>query len=307
MTSEVEVREFNGFVYKRKKLPEDGETDQTKDSVNKESIQESGEPSVVDDSIQVEASYQDTEYLDTVVLDDSIDVSSILEEDVLQDIESILMKPKRKRSSMYSKPSIPESVDPSNYYQLINPELPELVKLKQLFTWLLKTKSKTFPNPINFNPNSTDPIIKAIQQDLLGFEFNLPNEHKELGPNPKNEELRDRILLFKTQIERYDQEINDWNNLLSHYSNLNAEQKQQPPQVFYEQDLKVFINTDLELFKPVVDDDFKKQYYSDLHTLHLMKTKAKLATKQLDEIQKKFLDSNAEKVDAKDVLKLLSL
>ncbi|KAJ3320274.1 hypothetical protein HDV06_005418 [Boothiomyces sp. JEL0866] len=315
MTSEIEVKEFNGFVYKRKKIPkvESVEDEPSiNESIQEESIQEKSiqeesavEPSV--ESIQAKVSFQaESEFLDTVVLDDSIDMSSILEQDILPDIESILMKPKRKRSSIYSKPSIPESVDPSNYHKLINPDLPELVKLKQLFTWLIKAKSKSFPNPVNFNPNSTDPIIKAVQQDLLGFEFDFKNEPKGLKPNPKNEELRDRIMLFKNQIERYDQEINDWNNLLDHYTNLNAEQKQQSQQVFHEQDLKLFINTDLDLYKPAIDDSFKKQYYNDLHDLHMLKTKSKTVMKQLDDIKRQLLKSD-EKVDAKDVLRLLSV
>ncbi|KAJ3259076.1 hypothetical protein HK103_002963 [Boothiomyces macroporosus] len=302
MTSEIEVKEFNGFVYKRKKIPKvEAVKDETStiesiqdDSMQEESIQQA-EPSIIS-SIEAEETFQtESEFLDTVVLDDSIDMSSILEQDILPDIESILMKPKRKRSSIYSKPSIPESIDPSNYHKLINPDLPELVKLKQLFIWLIKSKSKSFPNPVNFNPNSTDPIIKAIQQDLLGFEFDFKNE---LSPNPKNEELKDRIMLFKTQIDRYDQEISDWNSLLTHYTNLNAEQKQQPPQLF--------INTDLDLYKPDIKDSFKKQYYSDLHQLHLLKTKSKAVMKQLDDVKSKLL-KNDEKVDAKDVLQMLSL
>ncbi|KAJ3312127.1 hypothetical protein HDV04_003381 [Boothiomyces sp. JEL0838] len=310
MTSEIEVKEFNGFVYKRKKIETVNDEPSTIESIQDDSMQEESiqqvEPSIIS-SIEAEETFQtESEFLDTVVLDDSIDMSSILEQDILPDIESILMKPKRKRSSIYSKPSIPESIDPSNYHKLINPDLPELVKLKQLFIWLIKSKSKSFPNPVNFNPNSTDPIIKAIQQDLLGFEFDFKNEPKELLPNPKNEELKDRIMLFKTQIDRYDQEISDWNNLLTHYTNLNAEQKQQPPQVFHEQDLKLFINTDLDLYKPDIKDSFKKQYYSDLHQLHLLKTKSKAVMKQLDDVKSKLL-KNDEKVDAKDVLQMLSL
>lgn len=204
------------FVFKNKKEPK--------------VIVDESKPAVEADSHQVVMAIQEsyTELEKPLAMDFSAYPSRSLHTNS-RTAKSALLPNVRRRSSMAlrgrrvstivpeasdgSLPSPHSSIQDSEYYRHISPDLPGPLRMKQLVLWGLESLSKQHSQ----SPLST--VIESTIQSLLDNQLSLswyhssrpdPSTPTSLLPNPRNTQLTVLIDTYKTFTLNAEQEIRAW-------------------------------------------------------------------------------------------------